>query len=118
MNWDFSENNRDYEAQLYRLLSQIRKRPGMWLGTPSITRLFLFLHGYTYAVLEHEGYRLHFMTDFLDYIKRVYPSDLALNWDGLLLMGRTEEEALREFFRQLDLFLETQAHEHRSEPFE
>ena len=115
MNWNYSEKNKDNEARLYRLLFQIRERPGMWLGTPSITRLYLFLLGYTYAVLEYEGYRLHFMADFLDYIIRVYPSDLALNWDGLILIGRSEEEALWEFFRQLDLFLETQAHERSSD---
>ena len=109
MNWEYAAKNTEYESKLYDILSRIRELPGAWLGKPSITRLFHFIGGYTIAVMQYEDYRLHFDRDFYEYIKKFFPSRRMLNWDGLILEGRTEEEAFLEFYRQLDAFRKEQA---------
>ena len=36
-------------SNLYSLLEQIRSAPGMYLGRPSVSDLFMFLSGYEFA---------------------------------------------------------------------
>ena len=33
----------------YELLKQIQKKPGLYIGTPSISSLYMFLNGYQFA---------------------------------------------------------------------
>lgn len=37
-------------STVFDLLSRIREKPGMHLGYPSISRLFMFLNGYEVAL--------------------------------------------------------------------
>jgi len=36
-------------TDIYDLLDKIQKKPGLYLGTPTITGLYMFLNGYSYA---------------------------------------------------------------------
>ena len=39
---------------VYQVLEQIRKRPGMWLGTLSISTLRTYIDGYRHALIDLE----------------------------------------------------------------
>ena len=49
------ENNTKYNDEMvYQVLEQIRKRPGMWLGTLSISTLRTYIDGYRHALIDLE----------------------------------------------------------------
>jgi|GEM_PF-660310 hypothetical protein len=86
----------------YRLFNEIKKRPGMFLGTSSITRLDMVLRGYTLArrevgldpteeELEFEGFEA--------WIQGKYEIKLNQSWSKIILFYSIDEhEALKRFF--------------------
>ena len=49
------ENNTKYNDEMvYQVLEQIRKRPGMWLGTLSFSTLRTYIDGYRHALIDLE----------------------------------------------------------------
>lgn len=104
----------------YSLIETIRKRPGMYLGSPSITALMNFLHGYQFALHElckfddaYPGnlfpldfYFMHEYTALLFDLK-----ESTAGWRNHILWncGGDEEKALNRFFEILDEFKEIRA---------
>ncbi len=76
--------NKEY---LYELLAKIRKRPGMFLGTPSIIRLNMLLTGYSLARLElglEETKEEREFSHFQEWIEEKYQSKSTEGWDTLI----------------------------------
>lgn len=98
------------------LLSRIRKRPGMYIGTLSLEFLLHFLHGYECAVGVHSDATAHHILpdNFNDFVaKRLFGhSDTVLNYCSLIYKTENnEEKALSLFFNLIDECLISQGFE-------
>lgn len=95
------------ELKLYELLERIKKRPGMYLATSSVTRLDILLRGYSLArrevglapteqEREFEG--------FQKWVQEKYGITSGQSWAKIILFHSIDEqEALEKFF---ELFAE------------
>ncbi|MDJ0730243.1 MAG: hypothetical protein QNJ33_09670 [Crocosphaera sp.] len=96
------------EEYLNNLLNKIKKRPGMYLGKASITRLKIFLMGYSIArgelgldLTEQEKQ----FSQFQQWVKRHYQIDSNQGWDQIILSQVNDEKlALNLFFDLLEKF--------------
>lgn len=99
--------SREYE--IYELLGWIKKRPGMYLGTSSITKLDMVLRGYRLArrevgipptkqEREFEG--------FQSWIQEKYGIKTGQSWSKIILFYSIDEkEALGKFFELFEEYL-------------
>jgi hypothetical protein len=88
------------------ILNEIRRRPGMYLGEKSLTKLAAFVDGYGFG-LHQAGVEDPFalIADFRDWIHARHQTT-AVNWDALILAASKDEgEALDRFWKLLDEFL-------------
>lgn len=91
------------------ILSGIKKRPGMFLGSSSITRLDMLLRGYSLArrevgvpptepEREFEG--------FQSWVQEKYRIDSGQSWSKIILFYSVDEyEALQKFFELFEEYL-------------
>lgn len=95
---------------LYEKLDIVRRRPGMFLGTNSVSKLFVFISGFRLALpdgspdLQSEGH-LPF-SYFNRYVAMRYNCSEPMGWANILLevCNGSEEEGLKLFFEMLDEF--------------
>jgi hypothetical protein len=88
------------------LLNEIRRRPGMFLGEESLTKLAAYVDGYGFG-LDQAGVEDPFalIADFRDWVHERYQTT-EVNWEVLILAAsRDEADALDRFWRLLDEFL-------------
>ncbi len=99
----------------YALIEKLRARPGMYLGTNSITALWHFINGFRFALLENgREKRGLFPLDFSfihEYAYMLYGGARAAGWRNNILesVGGDEEKALKRFFEVFDGFKEIRA---------
>jgi len=88
---------------LYGLLENIKRRPGMYLGSSSIIRLKSYLDGYFSAredmSCEKTQEQLHFQ-GFQDWIQKRYRVSSSQSWSQIILFYSSDE------IKALDLFFE------------
>jgi hypothetical protein len=97
------------------LLDGMRRRPGMYLGHPSITLLRAFLQGYAAALHGGDGSPgdVPDLDRFSDWLCSKYRVRQGYRWDRLLLFfHRDESKALAEFFTALSEFEAEQGWNH------
>ncbi|WP_298914238.1 hypothetical protein [uncultured Nostoc sp.] len=94
---------------LYELLGSIKKRPGMYLGNNSITKLNMLLRGYSLAqrevgVLPTEQERE--FEGFQSWIEEKYGINSGQSWSKIILFYSVDEhEALEKFFELFEEYL-------------
>jgi len=117
---------------IYCLLQQIRKRPGLYIGKISLTALGNFLYGYTYRIITELWMKktgLDFATDydcfirtsgiaeysdclvgFDEFVYAYYNVEMgAKNGDTVILENcQSEEEAFNKFYELLDAYFDEQ----------
>jgi hypothetical protein len=88
------------------LLNKMRSLPGMYLGTPSLLRLSMFLQGYELAAAQLANRDPDpFLSDFRDWIHERYRST-TVPWEELILRESSDEaDALQRFWRLFDEFV-------------
>jgi hypothetical protein len=94
---------------IYKLLENIKKRPKMYIGSLSITKLHMLLMGYSMAKMEvslnktiEESAELR---EFQDWIQEKYDILDSKSWANIILENSTgEEEAFNNFFELFDEF--------------
>ncbi|MEH2275433.1 MAG: hypothetical protein V7K40_11745 [Nostoc sp.] len=109
-NFNSSGNDLIFSVRaLYELLNSIKKRPGMYLGTSSITKLDMLLRGYSLAQREvgippteqereFEGFQL--------WIQEKYGIKSGQSWSKIILFYSVDEdEALQKFFQLFEEYL-------------
>lgn len=100
------------------LLNEIRRRPGMFLGGPSLVRLAPFVNGYALALDRMRiDSRYALMADFRDWIQARYRSTQA-SWDALILQNSKDDaDAFDRFWLLLDEFLAAHPRHAATTPF-
>ena len=95
---------------LFEFLERVKEKPGMYLGTASVTHLRLFLVGYRFAAIAElnitsSDEEVDFYRNFQPWLKkrlRVYTTN---SWDKIILIqSANEKEAFQSVFVFLDEF--------------
>lgn len=96
-------------TNLYETLQQIKKAPGMYLGRPSVSDLFMFLVGYEFARTEM-GEELDeeeelFYDSFQPWLQQRLGVKSVTSWAKLIMLSCHDEKAgFDKFFLLLDEF--------------
>ncbi|MEH2316694.1 hypothetical protein [Nostoc sp.] len=100
---------RYYLRQLYEFIGSIKKRPGMYLLTPSITRLDMLLRGYTLARREADLVPTEEEKEFegfQSWVQEKYGINSGQSWSKIILFYSVDEdEALQKFFELFEEYL-------------
>ncbi|MFB2880402.1 hypothetical protein [Floridanema aerugineum] len=93
---------------LYEMLQEIKKRPGMYLGKRSISRLRSFLDGYMGARedlgLPQTEQEKEF-NGFQEWIQERFNITSSHGWDSIILFYSADErDALEKFFELFEKF--------------
>jgi hypothetical protein len=95
-----------------RIIQDIKARPGMFLGSCSITRLRSFLDGYQSARADLGIPRTHeerAFDGFQSWVQARFQVTSAQGWDSIILLhSSNEQEALQLFFDLLEQFRQEQ----------
>ena len=98
--------------QLYDLLQNIKEKPGMYLGSASVTDLFIFLCGYKCACREmglplseqEKEFR-----EFQPWLQEKFKISTSASWAKIIMLYSTNESyGLELFFKLLAEFLHRQ----------
>ncbi|BAS54351.1 hypothetical protein Q2T42_13645 [Leptolyngbya boryana CZ1] len=92
-------------SNLFDLLEKINQKPGLYIGTASITALRHFLVGYKFArqemgILPTEA-ELDFYQEFQPWLQRRLYVRTANSWDKIILIKCIDEKAAFDHFFQL-----------------
>ena len=96
-------------TNLYETLKRIKEAPGMYLGRPSVSDLFMFLVGYEFARTEmgrelNEDEEL-FYTNFQPWLQQRLGVQSVTSWAKLIMLSCHDEKAgFDRFFSLLDEF--------------
>lgn len=101
---------------LYHVLNEIRQRPGIYLGSPSVSNLYMFLCGYGFSRqeqgLEVTAEEKEFER-FQAWVQRRFNVSASVSWAKIILLHSTDERAGFElFFDLLDTFVAEQRPNH------
>lgn len=106
----------------YRLLQNIKEKPGMYIGSPSVSDLFMFLCGYHHACYEQQvpptaGEQA--FSNFQPWLQMRYQISTSASWAKIILLyAPTEAAGFELFYQLLDEFLQTQNDQSRSKQVE
>ena len=95
-------------TKFYELLDRIQKKPAMYIGSPSISNLFMFLCGYQHAhdllgtpVTEQEEK----FAEFQPWLQKRF-ADTSASWAKIILFYSIDEShAFDSFFDLLEEFI-------------
>ncbi|NER50804.1 MAG: hypothetical protein F6J92_29865 [Symploca sp. SIO1A3] len=99
------------KENLFELLEKIRQKPGLYIGSPSVTALRYFLVGYKFArqemgILPTE-LELDFYQEFQPWLQRYFQIQTTNSWDKILLFKYIDEKiAFANFFQLLEVFFQ------------
>jgi hypothetical protein len=92
-------------STLFDLLEKIKTKPGLYLGTASITNLRMFLLGYRFARMEAGITNTEVESDFYKNFQPWLQNHLSIRtvnaWDKLILLTCIDEKAAFDYFFQL-----------------
>jgi hypothetical protein len=92
-------------SSLFNLLEKINAKPGLYIGTASITHLRMFIVGYRFARSEMGIDHLEGESDFYKNFQSWLQNRLSIRtvnaWDKIILLTCTDEKAAFDYFFQL-----------------
>jgi hypothetical protein len=90
---------------LFQVLEQIKAAPGMYLGRPAVTDLFMFLNGYEFARsqagVEFTPGEERFYEVFQPWLQQRLGVTSVTSWAKLIMLSCHDEQAGFERFFQL-----------------
>ncbi len=95
---------------LLEILPKIQARPGMYLGKPSVSDLYMFIVGYKTARRElgiepNEGEN-YFYGEFQPWLQQRFNLQSVNSWAKIIMLYSVDErEGFEYFFKLLDEFL-------------
>ncbi len=94
---------------LFEVLENIKTSPGLYLGKPSVSDLFMFLNGYEFArsqlriELTEQEERFH--DGFQPWLQKKLGVTSVTSWAKLIMLScHDEKSGFERFFRLLDEF--------------
>jgi hypothetical protein len=95
---------------LFEILNKIKTKPGLYLGQPSVSDLFIFLAGYKTARrelgIEPNEAEKQFYQEFSEFVQNKYQIKTANSWAKIIMLScQDEKEGFRMFFDLLDDFI-------------
>ena len=89
---------------LFHLLNQIKQKPGMYIGSPSVTQLQMFLCGYFFSrqeqglavTLEEKTFE-----QFQGWVQQRFKITASVSWAKIILLYSSDERAGFEMFFEL-----------------
>ena len=99
-------------GDLFEVLQKIEESPGMYLGRPSVTDLFMFLVGYEFARsqmgIELTETEQLFFDDFQPWLQQKLNVTSVASWAKLIMLSCHDEKAgFEQFFRFLHEFMQS-----------
>ena len=99
----------DSKGGLFEILGKIKARPGMYIGKPSVSDLFMFLVGYKTARrelgIESTEEEIDFYQKFHDFVERRYKVRTSNSWAKIIMLYcHDEKDGFERFFNLLDEF--------------
>jgi hypothetical protein len=98
-------------SDLLTIINKIKTKPGMYIGSPTITNLFMFLVGYKTALRElgikPNKTEILLQKEFQPWLQRRFKIESVNSWAKIILFySLNEKEAFNYFFDLFDEFLE------------
>ncbi|PSB05264.1 hypothetical protein [Merismopedia glauca] len=97
---------------LYDLLKKIQEKPGLYIGYPSISNLFMFLCGYQYSLQELQlpiSEQEQEFQKFQPWLQEKFQVKTSASWAKIILLFSTDEDrAFTSFFDLLEEFWQQQ----------
>ena len=91
-------------ANLYNLLQKIHQKPGIYIGSPSVSSLHLFLCGYGFSRQE-QGLDLtaeeQEFEQFQTWVQQRFKITASVSWAKIILLHSADERAGFELFFKL-----------------
>ena len=102
-------------SDLLSVLNELRRRPGMYIGRPSVIRLAAFLRGYDYALSKLDGRSVDpILPAFRDWIHQRFQTR-KVSWEDLILQhSKDEEDAWKGLWELFDEYLAERTSAHNS----
>lgn len=95
-------------TNLYDLLQKIQAKPGMYIGSPNINNLLMFLCGYQQACEEmglHETEQETEFAQFQPWLQARFGVNTSGSWARIILLYSSDEaDAFKNFFELLSEF--------------
>lgn len=92
-------------STLFPLLEKIKAKPGLYIGTASITHLRMFIVGYRFARKEMGAVTTEAESDFYQNFQPWLQNRLSIHtvsaWDKLIRLTCIDEKAAFDYFFQL-----------------
>jgi hypothetical protein len=112
----------EVKSGLFEILSKVKARPGLYIGRPSLSDLFMFLVGYKTARrelgIELTGEEIRFYQDFHAFVEKKYNLHTANTWAKIILLYCSDEQqGFDRFFELLAEFEQLQSKEIQSDGF-
>ena len=96
-------------SNLFEIINKIKTQPGMYIGTASISNLFMFLVGYKTAFRElgikPDEKEMKFYKEFQPWLQKRFGVETVNSWAKIILFYSVDEkEAFKYFFDLFDEF--------------
>lgn len=95
--------------ELYMIINKVKEKPGLYIGEPSLSKLYIFILGYIQCMRERDKDSPEFLSYFQNYIEVQYKINKTLifrHWsDIILFFNANEEEAFFEFYVKMEEYL-------------
>lgn len=99
-------------VDIYDLLHKVKEKPGMYIGYPSVSNLFMFLCGYQHCLQEvdipQSQQELEFR-EFQPWLQEKFKVSTSASWAKIILLySNDERDGFTKFFELLEEFLHRQ----------
>ncbi|MHC5595505.1 MAG: hypothetical protein ACYTXC_06000 [Nostoc sp.] len=94
---------------VYEILAKIQAKPGLYIGRPSVSDLFMFLVGYECSRselgIENTEYEEDFYGEFQPWLQKKLGITTVSSWSKMIMLYCHDERAgFEKFFNLLDEF--------------
>jgi hypothetical protein len=101
------------QSSLFEILDRIKARPGLYIGRPSVSDLFMFLVGCKTArrelELEPTQEELKFYQEFHQFVEKKYNLHTSNAWSRIIMLYCPDEkQGFESFFQLLEEFQQEQ----------
>ncbi len=98
--------------EIYDLLQKVKEKPGMYIGHPSVSNLFMFLCGYQHCLHElsipESEQELEFR-EFQPWLQEKLKLSTSASWAKIILLYSSDDrDGFNKFFELLTEFLHRQ----------